>query len=392
MSAQADGVKVLLVEDSVDDADLAELALRRGGLALQHVERVDTPEALRRALRTAGWDVVLSDYNLPSFSGKVALEIVQAHGVDVPFIVVSGSLGEDLAVEMMKAGAHDFFAKGRLTLLAPAVVREIREATRRRDAARDRERADAERLRLLGELREAVRARDTFLALAAHELRTPLTSALLKLDRMRRLAREAGGLDPAELQSGLTLVALQQRRLAALVDNLMEVAWITSGTRPVPLVRVALDLGCEVEDALTSLRDPIEASGSSITSDLAPGVVGQWDATRIRSLLRNLLSNAVKFGRGMPVAVTVSAAGGLGRLVVEDHGAGIGSEDQERIFNKFEHVVTEHHQAGFGLGLWIARRVVDDHGGRMEVASRPGSGSTFTVELPLGRPEPAAPG
>ena len=119
---------VLLIEDSEDDAALVMRALRRGGYD-PTFERVDTAAAMRAALDQHPWDLVISDYSMPQFTGPAALQLLQAGGIDLPFIMVSGTIGEETAVTAMKAGAHDFLMKGNLTRLIPAVARELREAT-----------------------------------------------------------------------------------------------------------------------------------------------------------------------------------------------------------------------------------------------------------------------
>lgn len=124
------GVRALLVEDSEDDAELLLRELRRAGYD-PSVSRVDTDETLREALAQATWDVVIADYALPNFSATAALTIVQDLGLDLPFIVVSGKVGEDTAVEAMKAGAHDFILKSNLSRLAPAIAREVHDAGER---------------------------------------------------------------------------------------------------------------------------------------------------------------------------------------------------------------------------------------------------------------------
>src|SRR5438093_558985 len=128
-------VRVLLVEDSASDAELMLRALRGAGLEPVH-ERVDNPEAMRQALKRQSWDVVLSDYSMPAFDAPAALVLLQQHSEDIPFIVVSGSVGEDTAVAVMKAGAADYVMKDRLTRLAPAVTRAIDGARLRRDRRR----------------------------------------------------------------------------------------------------------------------------------------------------------------------------------------------------------------------------------------------------------------
>ena len=124
-------LRVLIVEDSEDDARLLERELRRAGFDLLS-KRVETEETMRSALEAQPWDLVISDYTLPGFSAPAALSTLQASGLDLPFIIVSGTVGEDVAVEGMRAGAHDFFLKGKLTRLAPAVERELEQAAQRR--------------------------------------------------------------------------------------------------------------------------------------------------------------------------------------------------------------------------------------------------------------------
>ena len=142
-------LRALLVEDSEDDALLLALILKQGGYDLTS-ERVDTPESMRAALDRQGWDVVVSDYVMPRFSGLAALRILQERGLDLPFIIVSGHIGEETAVAAMKAGAHDYLMKDRLARLVPAVERELREAEvrRARHLAEERRRIAVEQLRL----------------------------------------------------------------------------------------------------------------------------------------------------------------------------------------------------------------------------------------------------
>jgi two-component system, cell cycle sensor histidine kinase and response regulator CckA len=122
---------VLIVEDSENDALLLIRALRRGGYDLMS-ERVDTAAAMNAALDRQTWDIVIADYTMPEFNGVAALALVRARGLDLPFIIVSGSIGEDIAVSAMKAGAHDYIMKGNITRLIPAVERELREVEVRR--------------------------------------------------------------------------------------------------------------------------------------------------------------------------------------------------------------------------------------------------------------------
>lgn len=143
---------VLVVEDSQDDAELLLRVLRRGDYEIVY-ERVETAQAMRDALARARWDIVLSDYSMPEFSGPQALELLKASGVDVPFIIISGTIGEETAVDALKAGANDFLVKGRLARLWPAIERELRDAETRRQRrlAESALRVSEERFRTLVE-------------------------------------------------------------------------------------------------------------------------------------------------------------------------------------------------------------------------------------------------
>ncbi len=120
-------LRVLLVEDSEDDAELVVWELRRAGFEPQF-DRVQQAETLEDALDRQAWDLVIADYTMPGFSGLEALAIVKARGLDTPFLIVSGSIGEDIAVDAMRAGAHDYVMKGALARLGPAVRRELAES------------------------------------------------------------------------------------------------------------------------------------------------------------------------------------------------------------------------------------------------------------------------
>jgi PAS domain S-box-containing protein len=125
-------LRVLIVEDSESDAGMIIRLLHKADYDV-HAERVDNAGQMQAALEKQAWDVVIADYRLPQFDAPAALALVRQSGLDIPFIVVSGTIGEDLAVAMMKAGAHDYLMKDKLARLAPAVVREIREARARRE-------------------------------------------------------------------------------------------------------------------------------------------------------------------------------------------------------------------------------------------------------------------
>lgn len=124
-------LRVLMVEDSEDDLILISREIKNGGYRLSY-ERADDHETMKILLEEKNWDVVISDYVMPSFSGLEALEVLKESGQDLPFIIVSGKIGEGTAVGAMKAGAHDYILKGNLARLVPAIERELKEAETRR--------------------------------------------------------------------------------------------------------------------------------------------------------------------------------------------------------------------------------------------------------------------
>jgi len=153
----AQELKVLIVEDSEDDALLLARELERGGFDPK-CERVDTVQAMDRALAAGPWDLIISDFSMPNFRGTDALKVVRSRGLDVPFIFVSGTISEEIAVDAMKAGAHDYIMKGNLKRLVPAVRRELAEAEvrRKREQAENQLRLRDARIRALYEINTAI--------------------------------------------------------------------------------------------------------------------------------------------------------------------------------------------------------------------------------------------
>lgn len=147
-------LRVLHVEDSEDDAFLLRCALEKGDYDLDYL-RVETADAMRSALLTSSWDLILSDYRLPYFSGSVALALLKEMSMDIPFIIVSGAIGEEIAVAAMKAGAHDYIMKGHYQRLIPAVERELQDAKVREERRKAQEELKASKTQLSNALEMA---------------------------------------------------------------------------------------------------------------------------------------------------------------------------------------------------------------------------------------------
>ncbi|MGZ3461640.1 MAG: ATP-binding protein, partial [Archangium sp.] len=238
-----------------------------------------------------------------------------------------------------------------------------------------------ERGRLYREEQEAVRRRDDFLSIAAHELKTPLTSLQLHLQGLMSQVRQ--GLEripPERLAAKLDSANLQTQRLGKLVNELLDVSRISQGQ--LLGTREEVDLVQVVRGVVERSRDALARAECPLRLNLVPSMVGCWDTLRLEQVVLNLLTNAAKYGSGRPIEITVDGDEAHARLRVRDEGIGIAKEDAARIFERFERAVSVRHYGGFGIGLWIAREIVQALGGTIEVESAPGQGATFTVTLP----------
>jgi signal transduction histidine kinase len=236
---------------------------------------------------------------------------------------------------------------------------------------------------LVERLREAVEARDAFVAVAAHELRNPMFALGLLLDQALGSARREGAEQTVER---LELARAALYRYLSRATTILDVSRIVGG-------RARLDV--EDADLAAIVRRVADAHGPEAALNEAPIALSapaelrlRCDPLAVEQIVANLLSNAVKYGAGAPVEVALTREGDGACLVVRDRGPGIAEKDRARLFERFERVATQASRPGFGIGLWLARRLVEAHGGAIEIESEPGRGSRFTVRLP---PEPTDP-
>lgn len=407
-------LRVLLVEDSEDDAALLLRELRRGGFQPTS-ERVDTPAAMADALSRQPWDVIVADYSMPRFDALAALQLLQQSGLDLPFLIVSGAIGEETAVAAMKAGAHDYIMKDRLARFIPSLQRELREAHGRRERKRaeealhrmheeletlvqrrtaelakantelqvevgERKRLEKELRRRAQELTEADRRKNEYLAMLAHELRNPLAPVLNTLQILR--LRDTG--DPV-VAPAHALIERQVRHMARLVDDLLDASRITRGK--IQLRRQPVDLADLVARILDVTQPLIKARGHVLSVTLPQEPVRlEADPTRLEQILTNLLDNAAKYTEpGGQIWLTAEREGSDVLLRVRDNGVGMPPELLPRVFDLFAQGACslDRSQGGLGIGLTLVRSLVEMHGGHVHASSPgPGLGSEFVVRLP----------
>ena len=312
-----------------------------------------------------------------------------APGIALSDIAVSGLIGEETAVESMRAGASDFVLKSKTTRLAAAVQRELRAAHDRR-IQREEERRSRQLEQARDQAESESRFKSQFLAGMSHELRTPL-NAIIGFSELL-VDQKAGPL--SEKQTGyLEDILRSGHHLLALINDILDLSKVAAGRLDLDLVAVAV--GPLVTEVASMLQTQAQAKRVEIEwalPELLPRVLA--DSERLKQILCNLLSNALKF---TPAGGKVTVRGAMAwkpdghaedrlQISVIDTGIGIRPEDQERIFGEFEQIRQKDGSArqGTGLGLPLARRLVELHGGRLWVESAgEGQGSAFHFTLPI---------
>jgi signal transduction histidine kinase len=361
--------RVLLADDNADMRDYIRRVLS------PHFEVETAPDgqvALESALAHPP-DLVLSDVMMPRLDGVGLLRALRAtpHTKALPILLLSARAGEEATLEGLVSGADDYLVKPFSSRELLVRVRSNLELVRmRREVAW--ERAHAEKLG------EAVRARDDFLSIASHELKTPLTAFQLNLSAIERGLSQVS---QVTIGDRLEVARRSVRRLARLIELLLDVSQLTTGR--LKLSPAQVDLATIVSDVVAASEEEARRLGTLLSVQLESPLPGNFDPERMGQVVHHLLSNALKFGQGRPVELSLRSQGNGVVLTVVDHGIGIPPDDRARIFERFERAVSVRQYGGLGLGLWVARQVVEAHQGAIRVEDTPGGGATFHIHLPL---------
>jgi PAS domain S-box-containing protein len=228
----------------------------------------------------------------------------------------------------------------------------------------------------------AVRIRDDVLAIASHELREPLGALVLNLQVLERvLERDAANINLKEIQKSLRRAQGQAIRIGPLLDRLLDFSQMASGKLELDLA--ACDLGEIVKGIAERFSEEASGSGCDLRLTLSRGVTGRWDKLRLEQVATNIIANAIKFGAGHPVEIQLKTEGRKAVLVVQDRGIGVSPHDLDRIFGRFERTASSKRFSGLGLGLYIAREIIEAHGGTITAENRAHGGARFVVYLPL---------
>ena len=371
-------IRILLVEDNPGDARLLREQLREASLHfdLTHVDRLS--EA-RESVARDGADIVLLDLSLPDGHGLETVRSMLEAAPEVPIIVLTGLDDETTAVQAVQAGAQDFLVKGQVE--GGGLARAIRYA-------RERKWLDLERVRLLASEREArataeaaVRGRDEVLRVVAHDLGNSMSAVLVTSTLLLRTLPEGAEGEKARrrVENIRSLVEQMQR----LRQDLLDVAMLEAGQ--MTLEKGPSGPGTLIEQSLERYAPVAEERSIELTSSVAPDLPRVMaDESRLLQVVANLLTNALKFTPpGGKIVLGAEPDRDGVRFFVRDTGPGIPPENLPRLFDRFW-TTKQGNPFGAGLGLAIAKGIVEAHGGRMWVESTAGEGSVFAFTIPEG--------
>ncbi|MDH4194638.1 MAG: ATP-binding protein [Nitrospirota bacterium] len=362
-------VKILLVDDDEDDYILTEdmlNAVAPWSFDLEWVSQYG--EAIQR-LRENEYDVCLIDYRLGGQDGLALFSEAFEGGAQTPFIMLTGQADQAIDEKAMQAGAVDFLVKGQTD--GHLLERSIRYAL--------------ERARVKKAEREVIQMREDFIANASHQLRTPITSLqgyleLLVKDRVP---------DPVIRTEFIARAYEDTKRLAVLVNDLLDSFRWESGFFQVTLENI--DLCDLLQNSLEAVKGLAQSKNISLELTLPQkSLLIKADPHLLEQVLTNLLSNAIKFSeKDRPILLDAKKKEDHITVSVTDQGPGISAEDQAKLFAKFYQGDTAAKRAGVGsgLGIYIAKKIVEAHGGQINVESEIGKGTTFSFTIPWSNPD-----
>ena len=362
---------MLLVEDEQADAELVLRALRQAGFRVKW-EVAQTADEFTALIRKSAYDVILADYKLPNWNGMESVGALRREGLDVPVIVVSGSLGELTAVECIKQGAADYVLKDNLTRLPDAVRRAMWEKRLREEKAQVQQ-----------ALARSNQDLEQFAYVASHDLQEPLRMVATYTQLLAE--RYQGRLDD-NADKYIHYAVEGALRMQTLVQDLLTFSRVGRQGSEVG----SIDCNLLVEAAVKNLQASVVETGAHIHHEHLPKVVA--DGSQVLQLFQNLIGNAIKFHGPAPPEIRIAAVKSDKEWVfsVADNGIGIAPEHRELIFVIFKRLHTRTEYPGSGIGLAICKKIVERQGGRIWVESKPGQGSTFKFTLPIQRPAETA--
>jgi signal transduction histidine kinase len=388
-------LNVLIIEDKDDDAFLIILELENAGYH-GNFKQVDSRESMEIALNEMKWDMILSDFNVPGFNAYESLDLLKSTKIDLPFIIISGTVGEETAVRLMRKGAKDFILKNNLKRLIPVIEREISELENRQtknivEKALLEQRNQNEYLEKLQ--RELILKQDILIAkeieltrsnqylnqfanMASHDLREPLRMVKQFVMLLSKRYKDKLDSDANEF-IGFCIDGVE--RMEEMIKSILDYAKLNKLGISLEVTNSEVAL----ERAKLNLMAAIEESSADITNDELPLL--KFNPGQLTQIFQNLLSNAIKYrstGSSSKIHIKVEKKGKNWLFCVSDNGIGIKPENFEKIFNQFQRLHSNEEYEGIGLGLSFCKKMIKQYGGEMWVESEVGKGSSFFFLLP----------
>src|SRR5712692_7460791 len=379
-------LRILHLEDNPYDATLIQQSLKADGI-VSEVLRVDSRADFVKALEKGRFDLILSDYTIPSFDGLSALGLAIQARSDLPFIFVSGTLGEDVAIESLKQGATDYVLKDRLGRLGSSVRRALHEVEERKE----RRRAEEEIRKLSEELERRVRERtaqleatnrelEAFSQSVSHDLRAPIR----RIEWCQQiLLGEYGPHWDSQARKYLQDIGDFAEQMSQIVHELLQLAQVGAAE----LEREPADLSRLAESILTKLQDA--EPNRAVDWKVTPALAAHGDYQLLRIALDNLLGNAWKFtGHNDRARIEFGVETQAGRPIhfIRDDGVGFDMAYADKLFTPFRRLHSQEAFPGAGVGLATVQRIVHRHGGLVWAEAAKDQGATFYFPLPAGEP------
>jgi signal transduction histidine kinase len=365
------GLKVLVLEDLEEDMEMISRSLRSAGLNVE-TRRVDSKEEFITALHEYPADVILSDHSLPQFNSADALRLCRSEGIQIPFIVVTGAVSEEFAVNSLKQGADNYVLKTNLARLPSAINNALKE---RQDEIAKVKANDA-LLSQNAELKKINKELDSFVYSVSHNLKAPLMSVLGLINLAKMEDKKLGN-------SFSSYFSMMEQSIHKLDDTLKEILEYSRNARK--------ELSIEEVDVAKIITDNLEkmqylpgfnALRKSVNVNIAAPLLS--DSYRISVIFNNLISNAIKYSDPQKedsfLNIDVDVNEMSAAFLVEDNGIGIAKEYVTKVFDMFFRATMQ--KDGAGLGLYIVKETVDKLHGRVSIASEPRIGTSFKIEIP----------
>lgn len=364
-------MKILMLEDFQDDVGLIERTLHKQGISFVS-KRVDTREEFILSLDSFDPDVILSDHALPQFNSLEALTICRKHHSHVPFILVTGTVSEEFAVNCLKQGADDYVLKSNLVRLPSAIQNSLKQ----RNHDQKRKKAEKALRRQNEELVKINKELDSFVYSVSHNLRAPLMSVLGLINLVQ--------VEEKKSDASLTgYFSMMQQSIHKLDDTLKEILDYSRNARS-ELNLELVDFQRMVEDSFDRMKYMDGSESIAKTISLKAGAQLYTDPYRLSVIINNLVSNAIKYRdvhkekRVIVIEATINEA--LLAITFRDNGIGISADYIHKIFDMFFRATDKSE--GAGLGLYIVKETVEKLHGQIQVDSLVGEGTTFRIRIP----------